>query len=349
MKLFKRVSAGFFLIILVILIVMYLFLKPYYDFLKNTAHISPIQALVGHDGVRTIDQQVNILILGIAGGDHDGPNLSDSIIIANYDLKKNRLITISIPRDVWSDTMRDRINSAYAYGEEKIKGGGFKLAKAEVGTIYGTPIQYSAVVNFSGFDELIDFLGGVDLNVKRSFTDDQFPIAGKENDLCGGDPDYGCRYETVTFKKGPQHMDGKTALKFVRSRHAEGEEGNDFARNERQQIVISAMKDKIAQVVKSLNITKIKKLYANIDSVVTRDISNQQLAIIVRNSIFKKNFYQKNFHLSQDAFKVPDYRLYDGKYVLVPTSSDFTQIHSYIACLLDKESEDKCKGLLVQE
>jgi len=346
MRAIKKGAVGFYVTIGIIVVILYLFLKPYYLFLTKTAHISPFQALVGFDGIKTIDQQVNILILGIAGGEHDGPNLSDSIIIANYNMKKNRLITISVPRDVWSDTLRDRINSAYAYGEDKQKGGGLKLAKAEVGAIYGTPIQYAAVVNFNGFDELIDFFGGVDVDVKRTFSDEQFPITGKENDTCGGDPDFKCRYQTVTFKKGRQHMDGKRALIFVRSRHAEGEEGNDFARNQRQQLVISSIKDKIIKVIKSLNISKIKKLYENIDSVVTRDISNQQIAIIARESIFKKNFYQKNFHLPQEAFTVPDYQLYDGKYVLAPSSGDFSHIHEYIQCLLAKESEDQCKALI---
>ena len=141
-------------------------------------------------------------------------------------------------------------------------------------------------------------------------------------------------------------MDGKTALKFVRSRHAEGSEGSDFSRGQRQQQVMLAIKEKIVANVRSLNLNKIQRLYTNVDSIILRDIANQQVAIIAKEVIFKKNFYQKNFHLSQDAFKVPDYRLYDGKYVLVPRSDDFTDIHAYIQCLLDKESEEACNSLI---
>ena len=347
MKLSKKLRSSVFMGLVILVIIVYLVIRPYYDFFTKTVRVSPLKTLVGLDGVRAIDQETNILILGIAGGDHDGPNLSDSIIIANYNQKKNRLITVNIPRDIWSDTLHDRINSAYAYGEEKLKGGGLRLAKAEVGAIYGMPIQYGAVVNFNGFDELIDYFGGVDVDVQRSFTDHQYPITGRENDLCGGsDPDYKCRYETATFTKGRRHMDGKIALKFVRSRHAEGAEGSDFARGQRQQQVILAIKDKMGRIVKSMDLQKIKKLYENLDTVVLRDISNQQVSSLVKKIILRKNFYQKNFHLDQEVFEVPNYGLYDGKYVLIPRSADFTDIHSYIRCLLDKESESACISLI---
>lgn len=95
------------------------FFAPYYRFITEEMKISPFKAVLSNDALKTFDNQVNILILGIAGQDHDGPNLSDSIIVANYNLKSNKLTTISIPRDIWSPTLRDKINSAYAYGEAK--------------------------------------------------------------------------------------------------------------------------------------------------------------------------------------------------------------------------------------
>jgi anionic cell wall polymer biosynthesis LytR-Cps2A-Psr (LCP) family protein len=71
------------------------------------------------DSLKTYDNQVNILILGIPGENNDGPYLSDSIIFANYNFKTNQITTLSIPRDIWSSTLRDKINSAYAYGLAK--------------------------------------------------------------------------------------------------------------------------------------------------------------------------------------------------------------------------------------
>src|SRR5690606_11303223 len=111
--------------------------------------------------------------------------------------------------------------------------------------VTGEPVHYAMVMDFSGFKEVIDTLGGVEVDVEHSFTDTEYPIAGRENDLCDGDPEYRCRYETIEFKQGRQYMDGETALKFVRSRHAEGDEGNDFARSACQQRVISAIREKV--------------------------------------------------------------------------------------------------------
>lgn len=334
------------LILLLVVVLIVVILLPYYKFLTDEVEISPLKTLVSLNSVEKVDNKVNILILGIPGGRHDGPNLSDSITVLNYDFKKNRIITISIPRDVWSDTLRDKINSAYAYGENKVAGGGIRLAKAEASGITGLPIQYGAVIDFSGFKELINYVGGIEVDVRNSFVDHEFPIEGKENDLCGGDKKYKCRYETVSFKRGKQHMDGEVALKFVRSRNAEGSEGSDFARSRRQQEVMDGLKAKIFTIIKGLRLRQIRGLYENIDSLVRRDISNQQVAILAKRIIFGKDFHQKNFNLSTEMFEVPDYRLYDGKYVLIPPNKNFDSIHQFIECLLEKEDEKKCSSLI---
>lgn len=327
--------------------VVYFVVKPYYLFLINTVQISPLKALFSNNSVKKIDDTVNILILGIAGGNHEGPNLSDSIIVLHYNFKTNRMLTIGIPRDIWSDTLKDKINTAYAYGEAKQEDGGLKLAKAEVSAITGMPIQYSMVISFSKFRDLIDFLGGVTVNVEKSFTDSEFPIEGKENDLCDGDTKYRCRYETITFHKGKTRMDGTTALKFVRSRHAEGEEGSDFARSKRQQMVISAIKEKIVEIVMSLDLETLKNLYAKTDALVNRDVTNQQLMTIVRDIVLSKNFVQKNLFLPEDLFIVPEYSKYEGKYVLIP-QTDWNEIYTFTQCLLEKQAESECLPLVDQ-
>lgn len=320
-----------------------LIIKPYYAFLTKTLQISLIQTLTDESKLQTIDKTVNILILGIPGGNHDGPNLSDSINVIHYDMKTNKIAVIGIPRDIWSDTMQDKINSAYSYGEAKQKGGGLKLAKAEVAGIIGQPIPYGIVISFDKFRELIDFLGGIDVNVERDFVDQDFPINGKEEDLCGGDPEYRCRYETVSFKKGIQHMDGTTALKFVRSRHAEGIEGSDFARNHRQQLVMSTVKNKIIGTLKSLNIDTIKKLYVETNSLVERDITNQELSILAKNAVLNKTIEQKNVPLSIEMFEVPNADDYYGKYVLIPPDNSFEPLHKFILCVFDTGNEKKCE------
>lgn len=293
------------------------------------------------DSLKTYDNQVNILFLGIAGGSHEGPNLSDSIIIANYNFETNKLTTVSIPRDIWSDTLQDKINSAYAYGEaKKPNGGGFILSKAEVEAIIGLPIQYSVLIDFEQFKELVDFVGGIEVEIDSSFVDKKFPIVDHENDDCDGDKTYSCRYETISFAKGRTQMNGETALKFARSRNAEGKEGTDFARENRQQKILEAAKSKLLNLIKKLNLKTYQQLYAIIDKLVKRDITNQQAAIIAKNIVLKGNFKQQKIILSEDFFTNPliNSNQYNGLWVLIATDNTYSLIHQYIDCNLKTQS-----------
>lgn len=324
----KRVSLS--IVLVGVCVVLLLIIAPYYRFATTVLKISPIRSLFGFGDLKMIDGKVNILVLGIPGGNHDGPTLSDSITVMNYDTQKNIVKSVGVPRDVWSGTLRDKINSAYAYGEAKKDGGGLVLAKAEVGAIIGEPVQYAVVINFNEFINLIDILGGVDVQVEKSFVDKEFPIEGKENDECNGDTEYRCRYKSVSFSKGLTHMNGETALTFVRSRHAQGDEGSDFSRNKRQQLVMGAMKERVARLVLSFNLPTLERLYTGVNTLIKRDISNQELTYLLRNIVLLRNFKQSATALPEELFKVPNYEDYDGKYVLVPEDASFSAVHSFV-------------------
>ncbi len=200
---------NFYLIILIfslVIISIYLITKPYFEFIRKTLNISFFKTLISQDSLKKYLDAVNFLVLGIPGENYEGPYLSDTIIIFSYNLKTNQIVSISLPRDIWSETLKDKINSAYAYGYVKKNNpeDGIKLAKAEVTRITGIPIHYGLVINFNEFKELIDILGGIEVEVENSFTDYKFPIPGKENDFCGGDPEFKCRYEKVSFTKGKE-------------------------------------------------------------------------------------------------------------------------------------------------
>lgn len=325
------------------LTIAYLLLVPYYSFVTKTLGISPIKTLIDSRLLKTYNDQVNILLLGIAGAEHDGPNLSDSIIVVNYNLGSNKITTISIPRDIWSPTLRDKINSAYAYGEAKRQGkGGFILAKSEISEVVGFPIQYAAAIEYERFKDLIDYLDGIEVEVVRSFTDNKFPIKGRENDDCNGDEEYLCRYEKISFTKGVTKMDGTTASKFMRSRNSEGPEGSDFAREARQQKVMTAVKEKIIEYIKRPGVDRYSRLYSLFDSLVKRDLTNQQAASLIKNVVFKGSPSIKQVALTEDFFINPAISSeYDYRWTLVPKDGDFKQIHDYIKCEL--ESNKKCK------
>ena len=198
---------------------------------------------------------INILLLGTGGGEHEGPDLTDTIIFASVNLDRDKVTLVSIPRDLWIPDLNARINTAYSSAEAKRKGGGIILANAVVKKVVNHTIDYTVRIDFDGFVQIIDILDGIDVDVQSSFDDYKYPITGYENDSCGfSDEDikeftatssaeidiqgkFVCRYKHLHFDKGIAHMDGQTALEFVRSRHAEGADGTDFSRSKRQEQV----------------------------------------------------------------------------------------------------------------
>lgn len=144
--------------------------------------ITPVAVtrLIFDSGVelKSLQGRTNIVLLGIAGGQHDGADLTDTIMILSFHPTSKTLSLISLPRDVWSDTLKDKINSAYHYGEEKKKGGGLILSKAIISDVVGLPIEYGFVFDFSKFRDVINLVGGITIDVPESFTDAEFPIAG---------------------------------------------------------------------------------------------------------------------------------------------------------------------------
>jgi len=299
------------------------------EFSKSTGlSLGTIVKLVIDGGapLKTSDNRVNILLLGMAGGIHDGPDLTDTIIIASFDTKNKSVSLLSLPRDIWSDALKDKINSAYHYGEEKKKGGGMILARAVMEDVAGLPIHYVLTLDFTQFENLIDVIGGIDVNVTTAFTDTEFPIAGKENDECGGDPKFLCRYETIQFATGIQHMNGSTALKYVRSRHAEGDEGTDFARGRRQQDVISALKEKIMSLKPWFHPNLATKLLQAADTATDTDMTLGEQLTVGKMALQLKGAMKK-ISIEQ-LLIVPPTWMY-GRYVLVPETS-FDAIHAYI-------------------
>lgn len=290
--------------------------------------------------------RTNIVLLGIAGGNHDGSDLTDSMIFISIDDQKKEAVEVSIPRDIWSQTLKDKINTAYHYGEQGKKGGGLVLAKATVEEVIGQPVHYAWLIDFSGFEKLIDLVGGVDIFVENGFTDKEYPIAGRENDFCGGDPTFACRYETIHFDQGQEHMDGDTALKYVRSRHAEGEEGTDFARSKRQQQVIAALKNKLLKLSFMMqNLKNLKALFNAFDDATDTDMNLSEQILFFKSFLALPNENVKKLALDygnpekkiQGFLVNPPLWQYNNAWVLIPRTGEgnYDEIHKFISCNLD--------------
>jgi polyisoprenyl-teichoic acid--peptidoglycan teichoic acid transferase len=293
--------------------------------------------------IRGLNGRTNIAIFGMAGGTHDGPDLTDSIIFLSVDSVKKDVVLVSLPRDLWLPSLKAKINTAYHYGEEKKPGGGLILAKSAVSEVVGQPVQYAAVIDFTGFRDIIDQIGGVEVVVDKAFVDKEFPVAGKENDMCDGDPTLACRYQTVEFVSGKQHMDGTRALIYVRSRHAADDEGTDFARSRRQQEVIAALKEKILTMQLWRQPGKVMDLITIVDKYVKSDLSLLEkvafgkMFIDMRNSAVRKLVMDSgDIQQKKKGYLMnPPVWEYDGAWVLIPRAKDFSEIQAYISCNLD--------------
>ena len=205
---------------------------------------------------------VNILLLGSDArpGESDISN-TDTMILLNFDPQNQMVGLLSLPRDLWVPIpgfgYETRINTAYPLGETYgYNGGGPQLAKDTVSSFIGQPVQYYARVNFQGFVELIDMIGGVNINVPFTIYDTEYPTE-----------DYGV--QTFYLEAGPQHLDGETALKYVRTRNVD----DDYGRAGRQQQVIRAVAQKVldANMLPTL-IAKLPQLLITFNNMVQTDL-----------------------------------------------------------------------------
>lgn len=284
------------------------------------------------------NDRTNILILGIGGGMHAGADLTDTLMILSLNLQRHTMALMSIPRDIWSDTLKDKINSAYHYGEEKKKGGGLILAKATIEDVIGLQIHYGVVVDFSGFTKVIDLVDGVTVNVPEAFTDTDFPIEGREEDPCDGDRQLRCRYETLHFDAGVQTVNGERALKYVRSRHAEGDQGSDFSRSRRQQDVLIALKQKLTSIPIWLSPDRSVTLLRAFDDATDTDLNLGQIATVGK--LLARIDRDRIQQISIEDFLVAPPLWQYGRYVLIPKES-FEAIHTYIKSQLEQKPQEQ--------
>lgn len=259
--------------------------------------------------------QVNILLLGIGGEGHDGPYLTDTMILAQIRPDTGEVTLTSIPRDYLvklPDGSEQKINAAFAlgFGKDKDWDKAGQWSRSVVEKISGLNIPYFAVIDFSGFEKAINEVGGVDVSVDRTFTDSAYPDSGT-----GYLP-------PQTFVAGPQHMDGARALIFARSRHAAGVEGSDFSRSQRQQKIIEAFKAKVFTLNLASDAGKLNSLLNIFADHFHTNIGPGQMLRL--NSIFRSGGIRNFLSLSLDpatGLICPEILASNGAYVLVPCKS----------------------------
>jgi len=324
-------------------------------FVKKT----PLPVSYDYPAATPSAKTINVLLLGHGGEGHSGGSLMDSIILASVDTEGKKAALISIPRDLYlslptdfDNTTNHKINEAYAIGVDKImfpnkkpefkgESGGWSLIKYAVGVVTGFSPDYFIAVDFGGFQKAIDLLGGVEVDVPKTYDDYFYPIKGKENETCGLSPEkitefhqlysgfelekqFDCRYEHIHFDKGRVEMDGETALKYTRSRHGDG----DFGRSGRQFAVLQAIEKKVS----ALKIIETGgAVFDQLTETIRTDIGASQIKTLLDLLGNRQDYKIVSIHLSEENV-LRSSKGAGGAYILIPLAglNDFSQVKGFI-------------------
>lgn len=256
----------------------------------------------------------NLLLLGVGGEGHDGKDLTDTMIIASIDHAEKSIAMISIPRDLWTETVLggNRVNRLYELG--KASWGSAKaleFTKTTLAEMFDLPIHYVIKVDFKAAEEIVDALGGIDVYVAEDIIDPYYPRDGTYE------------YEPFYLASGLQHLNGKTALKYVRSRKT----SSDFDRSSRQQQVLIALKEKAVAEDKLTEARFLKNLFYSLSEHVETTLSMREIVGLAQLSGRLDSKRVQSASLHDDPSQTggflftPARDLFGGAFVLLPAES----------------------------
>ncbi|QBD78018.1 hypothetical protein EPA93_19275 [Ktedonosporobacter rubrisoli] len=292
---------------------------------------SPLSTQTGYMGT---SDRVNLLILGYGGGSHDGANLTDSMVVISMQPQTQHTSLISVPRDLWVQNPPNsgnytKLNAVYPVasknGQQPAAGG--DAAAQKVAGITGLDMKhtYWMTINFTGFRELIDSLGGVDVYVPDSFN-----ACYPKNDDAAVD----ASWIKVQYNKGMQHMDGATAIAYARAREplevcGKGTSENlaeltDFGRSARQQIIMKSVLSKVKQV------SAWPHLFDAMTALQHTIYTNMSLADLAEFTLKMDLNDPKTAHIGlSNANVLVDSQTNDGAYILEPRQS-WAAVSAYV-------------------
>jgi anionic cell wall polymer biosynthesis LytR-Cps2A-Psr (LCP) family protein len=272
--------------------------------------------------------RTNMVVLGLGGEGNQVKDLTDTIIFVSLSHAGGETLMLSLPRDLWLESMKAKINTAYHYG-------GIEMVKSSINEVLGQEVHYVFLVDFDGFKEVVDLLGGLEINIENSFDDYRYPIPGKENDPCEGDPEYQCRYEHLHFDAGWQRLNGEMALKYVRSRNAEGDEGTDFARARRQQNLILAFKNNLLTTKVLFDVKKLQGLWRIAQKSFATDIKLEEYPLWAKLMLQfeREKINNQVLNGEQGLLYHPEIH-YSGQWVLLPYDPSWQAVHQFVEGLI---------------
>jgi LCP family protein required for cell wall assembly len=320
----RRYTASIIMMLIGILVVGQVMVTAY-DKLKDVTLKDAVFAL-GADLKKDANGFTNIVLLGDGGHVRDGADLVDTIMLVSIDYAKNAVTMFSIPRDYYVGKEFNCVrineiyrNNKYEYGEDA-----YGLYQKAVGELADVDVQYYVRVDFNAFVDIINAVGGIDIDVKTAIDDPYYP-----NALDDG-------YETFKVEAGLQSMNGETALKFARSRKTT----SDFDRASRQQQVLAALHQKALSLDILTSPSKLKDIF---DAVKRNMNTNMEWREIIELAQFadqwdRSNLVTKVIHddPGQEGgfLYTPPREEHEGQFVLVPYGDNLDRIHLYSDLIL---------------
>ncbi len=330
--------------------------------LSNLSHIIPG---VNNELKGEKDGRINLAVLGMRGSNMPGGGtLADSIIVVSIAPSENKIAMISVPRDLYvtvpGTNDKQKINAVHAYGEENGKEKGLKNMEIILGEVLGMPIHYAASINFAGFKQLVDAIGGVDITLEKSFDEamqfneahvcDSFftiPTGEWQNKIVKHHETNAAGVSVIVKRKipmyplcnapantlecggnfklpaGKQTLTGEQALCYVRSRVT----SNDFERAKRQQQVAQLVKDKMLSAGTLTDFSKINGILNSLGDNVRTDMQlwEMQKFYDLYKTIPNAQIYQRVLEDSEEGLLY-----YPGEsaagYILLPRGDNYDKI-----------------------
>jgi LCP family protein required for cell wall assembly len=256
--------------------------------------------------VRRPSDPITVLVMSTEDAPaYAGPQLTDSMMVWSYDPATRQAAILSVPRDLWVDIPGygyERINAAF-------EDGGPQTAILAVERYIGVPIEYYAIVDYNAFVKLVNDVGGIDVNVPYEIVDTCYPNVAEN------------RCTVLRIHKGPQHMDGATALEFARERHALPE--GDLSREADQQLVLFALKDALLQPGNLLNLPKI---IGDMQQLVTTNLPYKDVPALAEQVLKLPKSAIAHAVLDYSTGAVSDYTTSGGADVLLPHAAAIAKV-----------------------
>jgi LCP family protein required for cell wall assembly len=300
--------------------------------------------------------RINFLLLGMRGENVPGGGLlADTIMVVSIKPAENKVAMISIPRDLYVEMPgtenKEKINAVYAHGMERGKSGGIEDMKRVVEEISGIPIHYGASINFKGFTELVDALGGIDVTLEKPFNESlqfnqnnvcdgdkggvfttptgeyqykknekgkivaQYPLCTNSNPECGGN---------FSLPAGLNKLDGAKALCYARARYG----SNDFERAKRQQLIIQRIKEKATSIGTLSNFEKVNSVLNALGDNVRTDMQAWEMKQLF--SIYQKitntQVIQRVLENTEEGLLYAPESTNGAGYILLPRGDNYDRV-----------------------